>query len=71
VTNQPDPSGFDASAQSIVSGTDGGSFNHGENAMVNIPFADGKVALRIVGSEAFTRGWIDRIVTALSPVTDL
>ena len=64
ITNQPDPSAFDASAQSILSGTDGGGFNHGENGMVNIPFADGTAALRIVGSEAYTSGWIDRIVLA-------
>ena len=64
ITNQPDPDKFDMSAQTILSGTDGGGFNHGENAMVNIPFADGTAALRIVGSEAYTSGWIDRIVLA-------
>ncbi len=64
ITNQPDLTKIDASAQTILSGTDGGGFNHGENAMVNIPFADGTAALRIVGSEAYTSGWIDRIVLA-------
>ena len=59
VTNQPDPSAFAATA-SIDSGTDGGGFNHGENVMVNIPITD-TLALRIVGSEAYTSGWIDRI----------
>ena len=63
ITNQPDPSGYDASAQTILSGTDGGGFNHGENAMVNIPLSD-TAAIRIVGSEAYTSGWIDRIVLA-------
>jgi len=64
ITNQPDPSAFDATAQTIDSGTVGGGFNHAENAMVNIPFADGTAALRIVGSEAYTSGWIDRTVIA-------
>jgi outer membrane receptor protein involved in Fe transport len=64
ITNQPDPDQFAGSAQSILSGTDGGGFNHGENAMLNIPLADGVAALRVVGSEAFTSGWIDRIVLA-------
>jgi outer membrane receptor protein involved in Fe transport len=61
ITNRPDPSGFDAGGESILSGTDGGGFNHNENVMLNVPFADGTAALRIVGSEAYTSGWIDRI----------
>ncbi len=65
ITNQPDPSGFDASGESILSGTDGGGFNHNENVMLNVPFADGTAALRIVGSEAYTSGWIDRIQPVL------
>ena len=64
ITNQPDPSGFDATAEVMASATDGGDgFNHKENAMVNIPLAD-TLALRIVGTEDYTSGWIDRIVIA-------
>jgi outer membrane receptor protein involved in Fe transport len=62
ITNQPDPSGYHASAQSTLSGTEGGSFNHNDNVMVNIPLVQDKLALRIVGSENYTSGWIDRIV---------
>jgi iron complex outermembrane recepter protein len=61
-TNQPDSSGFHESAQTILSGTDGGGFNHGENAMVNIPLIDNQLAIRAVVSQASTSGWIDRIV---------
>jgi len=37
VPNAPDARAFDASAETIFSGTKGGGFNHGENAMVNLP----------------------------------
>jgi len=68
ITNQPDPTGFHASAESTLSGTEGGSFNHNDNFMVNIPLVDDKLALRIVGSENYTSGWIDRIVADPFPV---
>jgi outer membrane receptor protein involved in Fe transport len=32
--------------------------------MVNLPFADGTAALRVVGTETHNSGWIDRIVIA-------
>src|SRR5579862_3799932 len=67
-TNQPNLDAFDTSAQTILSGTDGGGFNHGENAMVNVPLIDGVLALRIVGSEAYTSGWIDRVVLGNFPI---
>lgn len=62
ITNQPDSTGYHASAQTILSGTDGGGFNHAENAMVNIPLIDNQLAIRAVLSQASTSGWIDRIV---------
>jgi outer membrane receptor protein involved in Fe transport len=68
ITNQPDPTGFHASAESTLSGTDGGSFNHNDNLMVNIPLVEDKLALRIVGSENYTSGWIDRIVAYPFPL---
>jgi iron complex outermembrane recepter protein len=65
ITNQPNLKAFDATAQTILSGSgDGGGFNHGENVMLNVPLVDGIVALRVVGSEAYTSGWLDRIVIA-------
>ena len=64
ITNAPNLTDFHASAQSILSGTSGGGFNHNDNLMVNIPLVQDKLALRIVGSEAHTSGWIDRIVGA-------
>ena len=62
VPNAPNPEAFDVSAETIFSDTDGGGFNHGENGMVNLPFAGGTAALRIVASGSHDSGWIDRIV---------
>jgi len=64
ITNQPDTTGFHASAQTILSGTEGGGFNHTFNGMINIPLIQDKLALRLVGTDAYTSGWIDRIVAA-------
>ena len=66
ISNQPNLNEYQASAQSILSETEsGGGFNHGENVMFNLPLIQGQLALRIVGSESFTSGWIDRV--ALNP----
>jgi iron complex outermembrane recepter protein len=62
ITNQADAGKFDASAQSILSGTDGGGLNHAENVMVNIPLVADVLALRAVATESYTSGWIPRIV---------
>jgi len=64
VPNAPDPTKFAASGQLIPSFTDRGGFNHGENAMVNLPFGGGTAAVRLVGSESHDSGWIDRVVIA-------
>jgi outer membrane receptor protein involved in Fe transport len=72
ITMPPDPSAFAGSVQSILSGTKGGGFNHTNNAMLNIPLVQDTLALRIVASEAYTSGWITRIVSnSLPVVTDL
>lgn len=63
ITKQPDPSDSEATAEVVDSSTGGGGFNHKENAMFNIPLAD-TLALRVVGTEDYTSGWIDRIVIA-------
>ncbi len=62
VTNQPSLNTLDASAESILSGTDGGGFNHDDNLMANLPLIQDKLALRVVGTENSTSGWIKRIV---------
>ena len=62
IFNQPDLSQFQGSAQSTLSGTEGGGFNHTDDMVLNIPVVQGKLAVRIVATEAYTSGWIDRIV---------
>ena len=69
ITNQPDLEAFHGSVQSTLSGTDGGSFNHSNNFMLNLPLVDDKLALRVVGTEAFTSGWITRIVDDPFPMS--
>jgi outer membrane receptor protein involved in Fe transport len=63
IPNAPDPKALDASAETIFSATEGGGFNHGVNAMLNVPLGS-TAAVRIVGSESHTSGWIDRVVIA-------
>jgi iron complex outermembrane recepter protein len=63
VPNAPNPAGFDASAEATFGDTKGGGFNHGENAMLNLPLGS-TAALRIVASESHDSGWIDRLVIA-------
>jgi len=62
ITNQPNLSTFEGSAQAILSGTKGGGFNHDENLMLNTPLVKNELALRLVVSQSSTSGWIDRIV---------
>jgi iron complex outermembrane receptor protein len=64
VPNAPNPAAFDASAEVKFADTDHGGFDHAENGMVNLPFWNGKAALRIVGSYSYDAGWIDRVVIA-------
>ncbi|MBV9914339.1 MAG: TonB-dependent receptor plug domain-containing protein, partial [Sinobacteraceae bacterium] len=64
VPNAPDLKKLAASAELLPSYTDGGGFNHGENAMINLPFGGNTAALRLVGTESHDSGWIDRIVIA-------
>jgi iron complex outermembrane receptor protein len=55
---------FEASGEEIVSDTTaGGSINHQENGMVNIPLGS-TAALRVVGSFEDDSGWIKRAVLA-------
>src|SRR3984893_2009193 len=68
ITNQPNLTESQGSVESILSGTDGGGFNHNDNFMVNIPIVNDQLALRVVGSEAYTSGWIDRIVANPFPL---
>jgi iron complex outermembrane recepter protein len=62
VTTAPQLNDFASSAQFIGSGTVGGGFNRGGSAMLNLPLVNNQLALRIVVTDKYTDGWIDRIV---------
>jgi len=64
IPNAPNPDAFEATGEVRAADTDHGGFDHGENAMVNLPFWNGIAALRIVGSYSYDAGWIDRVVIA-------
>jgi iron complex outermembrane receptor protein len=68
ISNQPNLSEVQSSVQSILSGTDGGGFNHKDSLMLNLPLIDDKLALRVAGTENYTSGWIDRIVADPLPL---
>jgi outer membrane receptor for ferrienterochelin and colicin len=70
VTNQPDTQEFHASGSATTSETKGGGFNYTVNGMVNLPLIDNRLALRLVGTDSHTSGWIDRIVLSNFPLSD-
>jgi outer membrane receptor protein involved in Fe transport len=67
VTNQPDLENYLGSVEGILSGTEGGGVNPTGNAMINVPIVDDKLAIRLVGTEKYVNGWIDRIVVTPFP----
>jgi len=62
ISNQPNTRGFAASGQLTGSGTWNGGPNYGANVMVNVPIVKDQIAVRVVGMDAYTSGWIDRVV---------
>jgi outer membrane receptor protein involved in Fe transport len=68
VTNKPKLDGFEGSIDVGLSGTAGGGINPGVSAMLNVPVINDKLALRVVGTEKYVSGWIDRIVVDPFPL---
>jgi len=67
VTNQPQLGKFDAAADLNTSYTEsGGSWNGGGSVMVNLPIGD-TLALRVVGTDKYISGWIERVVDSDFP----
>jgi iron complex outermembrane receptor protein len=63
VTNQPKLSVWEGATSADASQTTGGGTNGGGSLMLNMPIGD-KVALRVVTTEKYISGWIDRNVIA-------
>lgn len=57
-TRKPDATGFHATVDTNVSSTQGGTNGWGGKAMVNIPLVADKLALRLVGTDEKTSGWL-------------
>jgi len=63
VTNPPKLNTFEGAVYGDTSHTSGGSENGAGSLMVNLPIGE-KVALRVVTTEKYISGWIDRNVIA-------
>lgn len=68
ITNPPNLRTFSVNAQGRVSGTESGGMNHAENAALNIPLLQDKLAVRLVGSYSYDDGWLDRVVVSPFPL---
>jgi len=68
ITSRPNLEQFGASGELVGSGTEGGGANGTFNAMVNLPILDNVLALRIVATQKYLSGWIDRIVPVSFPL---
>jgi iron complex outermembrane receptor protein len=66
ITNQPQIGITEGSVQGTLSGTEGGGVNGGGAFMFNLPIGD-TLAVRLVGSDSWRSGWIDRIVVSPFP----
>ena len=59
LTHEADLNDFDFKARSTVSSTDGGGGNWREDAAVNVPIVEGKLAVRLVVGDEHDSGWIN------------
>jgi len=62
VTNAPQLDQLSGAVEGIASGTVGGGFNRGGNLMFNAPLVHDTLALRVVLTDKFRDGWINRYV---------
>ncbi|MGH8242503.1 MAG: TonB-dependent receptor [Steroidobacteraceae bacterium] len=63
ITAKPDPTGFDAWAEAQLTSVSGGSEGYDVSAMVNVPLAADRLALRLVGFAAEDAGYIDNVLS--------
>jgi len=68
VTNPAKLNEFEGAVEATGSGTTGGGFNRGGNLMLNAPLIGNRLAMRVVLTEKYTDGWINRIVESNFPV---
>jgi outer membrane receptor protein involved in Fe transport len=63
ITAKPDPASFDSWAEAQINSVSGGGEGYDLSAMVNIPLAEDRVALRLVGFAAEDAGYIDNVLS--------
>lgn len=61
ITNEPKLDRVEGSYDVNIGATQGGSLSGGGDLMINLPLVRNVLALRLVGTEKYTGGWIDRI----------
>jgi len=59
ISNRPSTARFEADVQAGASATEGGGLSHNLKAMLNLPLAKDRLALRLVGYSARDAGFID------------
>jgi iron complex outermembrane recepter protein len=68
ITAPPVLNKFEGSSQTSASDTEHGGLNWGQSGMINLPIKDDVLALRLVGTDKYNDGWIDRIVVNPFPI---
>jgi iron complex outermembrane receptor protein len=63
ITAKPDPSGFDAWTEAELTQVEDGDAGYDVSAMLNLPLAEDRVSLRVVGFAAEDAGFIDNVLT--------
>jgi iron complex outermembrane recepter protein len=63
ITSKPDPTGFDAWTEAEVTSVSEGDTGYDISAMLNIPIAEDRLALRLVGFAAEDAGFIDNVLS--------
>jgi outer membrane receptor protein involved in Fe transport len=70
IPNKPDMEDIDAYVDGSLGNTDGGGFNWDINAMINLPLAEGKAALRIVAWNVDRSGFVDNVRFGTDNIND-
>ena len=70
LTNDADLNEFDFKARAGVASTDSGGGNWREDAAVNVPIVEGKLAARLVVGQEHDSGWIDSAIKNNTNDTD-
>ncbi len=63
ITAKPDPTGFDAWTEAQVTSVAEGDTGYDVSAMVNLPLAEDRLSLRLVGFAAEDAGYIDNVLS--------